>query len=172
GPGLRCAFAPRGRTAVRYANGCRAAGAGWFAPAVQHGCLPRSRTLPRSAAGPTVNDEAVRDLARRAGIAVEWHDIAGQPRIVAQDVLRHILTALDLPCRTRSELMASRRQLIRNTTVQALPPLVTATAGRPTRLEAGASEPRRARLEFESGGGRDISLLPVRGRLRVPAIAE
>jgi 4-alpha-glucanotransferase len=119
-----------------------------------------------------MNDEAVRDLARRAGIAVEWRDIAGQPRIVAQDVLRHILAALDLPCGTRSELMASRRHLIRNTTLQALPPLVTATAGRPTRLEAGANEPRHARLEFESGGGRDISLLPVRGRLRVPAIAE
>jgi 4-alpha-glucanotransferase len=119
-----------------------------------------------------MNDEAVRDLARRAGIAVEWHDFADRPNVVAPDVLRRILGALGLPCATRGDFMASRRQLMRNASLQALPPLVTATAGRPTRLDAGASEPRRARLEFETGGGRDISLSPVRGRLRVPAIAE
>jgi 4-alpha-glucanotransferase len=119
-----------------------------------------------------MTDEAVRDLARRAGIAVEWHDCTGRPQVVAPDVLGRILAALGLPCSTRGELAASRRQLVRNASLQALPPLVTATAGRPTRLEAGGSEPRRARIEFEAGGGHDISIVPVRGRLRVPAITE
>ena len=119
-----------------------------------------------------MTDEAVRDLARRAGIAVEWHDCTGRPQVVAPDVLGRILAALGLPCSSRGELAASRRQLVRNASLQALPPLVTATAGRPTRLEAGGSEPRRARIEFETGGGRDISIVPVRGRLRVPAITE
>jgi 4-alpha-glucanotransferase len=119
-----------------------------------------------------MSDEAVQDLARRAGIAVEWHDFAGRPQVVGLDVLRRILAALGLPCETRGDLAASRRQLVRNTNLQALPPLVTATAGRPTRLDVGASEPHAARLELEAGGRRDMSLLPVRGRLRVPAIAE
>jgi 4-alpha-glucanotransferase len=119
-----------------------------------------------------MNDGAVHDLARRAGIAVEWHDCFGRPQVVAPGVLRRILAALGLPSSTRGELAASRRQLTRNASLQALPPLVTATAGRPTRLDAGASEPRQARIEFEAGGGHDVSIVSVRGRLRVPAITE
>jgi 4-alpha-glucanotransferase len=119
-----------------------------------------------------MNDEAVRDLARRAGIAVEWYDIGGQQHSVAPDVLRRILDALGLPCETRGELAASRKLLGRKANTQALSPLITATAGRPTRLDVGASEPRTARLKLEDGGERDVSLLPVRGRLRVPAISE
>ena len=119
-----------------------------------------------------MTDEVVRDLARRAGIAVEWRDVSGRQQVVGLEVLRRILAALGLPCTTRGDLAASRRELTRDTSLRALPPLVTATAGRPTRLEAGASAPHPARLELESGGRRDISILPVRGRLRVPAIAE
>jgi 4-alpha-glucanotransferase len=119
-----------------------------------------------------MNDAAVLDLARRAGIEVEWNNFAGHARVIAPDVLRRILAALGLPCASRGDILASRRQLMRNASLQALPPLITATAGRPTRLDAGGSEPRRARIEFETGGGRDISLLSVRGRLRVPAISE
>ncbi len=62
--------------------------------------------------------------------------------------------------------------LQRRSTVQVLPPLITATAGRPTRLDVGAGEPQMAHLRLESGAKRDISLMPVRGRLRVPAISE
>jgi 4-alpha-glucanotransferase len=119
-----------------------------------------------------MNDEAVQDLAGRAGIAVKWHDFAGRPHVVGVDVLRRILDALGLPSATRGDLAASRRELTRTTNLKALPPLVTATAGRPTRLDAGASEPHPARLELEAGGRRDIAVLPVRGRMRVPAIVE
>ena len=48
-----------------------------------------SMRIPRQ-----MNDEAVRDLARRAGIAVEWNDYAGRPQVVAPDVLQRILDAL------------------------------------------------------------------------------
>ena len=117
-------------------------------------------------------DEAIRDLARRAGIAVEWNDYAGRPKTVAPDVLRHMLAALGLPCATRGDVLASRKRLQRRATLQALPPLITATAGRPTRLDVGASEPRIARLSFETGGTHDVLLSPVRGRLRVPPISR
>ena len=76
---------------------------------------------------------------------------AGRPKIVAPEVLRHMLEALGLPCATRGDLLASRRLLQRRSTVQALPPLITATAGRPTRLDVGASEPRRRAAEPRNG---------------------
>ncbi|HEY4174909.1 MAG TPA: 4-alpha-glucanotransferase, partial [Rhodopila sp.] len=53
-----------------------------------------------------------------------------------------------------------------------LPPLVTAVAGRPTRLDLGGSDPLPAELLLESGDRRHIALAPSRGRLRVPAVAE
>jgi 4-alpha-glucanotransferase len=117
-----------------------------------------------------MSDEAVRDLASRAGIAIEWNDHAGRPKTVASDVLRHMLQALGLPCATRGDLLASRRLLQRKSTVHALPPLITATIDRPTRVDVGANEPSLARLCLESGDSRDIQLTPVRGRLRVPAV--
>jgi 4-alpha-glucanotransferase len=119
-----------------------------------------------------MNDEALRDLARRAGIAAEWHDYAGRPHAVAPDALRRILAALDLPAETRGDLAASRRALARHSTLTDLPPLVTATAGRPTRLDLGAAEPRPAKLMLERGGTRDLTLMPARGRLRIPAVPE
>jgi hypothetical protein len=55
-----------------------------------------------------VSDEAVHDLARRAGIAVDWTNAAGEPQRVAPDVLRRMLEALKLPCDTPGELAAIR----------------------------------------------------------------
>ena len=86
--------------------------------------------------GRQMNDEAIRDLATRAGIAVEWHNFAGEPKTVTPDVLRQILSAMGLPSATRGDVLTSRRLLQRKTTVHKLPPLITATAGRPTRLDA------------------------------------
>jgi len=119
-----------------------------------------------------MSDDALRDLARRAGIAVEWQDFAGRPRVVAPDVLRRILAALGLPADSSRDLSASRRILSRRTGFTDLPPLVTAIAGRPTRLDIGGNEAQTAQLFLERGGQRDISLLPARGRLRVPAVQE
>jgi len=119
-----------------------------------------------------MNDDALRDLARRAGIAVEWQDYANRPRVVSPEPLRQILAALGLPASTRGDLAASRRLLARRATLADLPPLITATSGRPTRLDLGASEPLPARLVPERGSPRDLTLSPARGRLRIPAVAE
>jgi len=117
-------------------------------------------------------DEGLHDLARRAGISVEWQDYAGHPHEVGPDVLRGILRALGLPADTSRELSASRRVLSRRTSLADLAPLVTGIAGRPTRLEIGGNEALQAQLLLENGAVRDLSLLPARGRLRVPAISE
>lgn len=119
-----------------------------------------------------MTDEIVRDLARRAGISVEWQDYAGQSHDVSPAVLRHVLSALGLPADTSRELSSSRRLLTKRSTLADLPPLVTAVAGRPTRLDVGGSEAQSAELVLESGETRPLALLPARGRLRVPAIAE
>ncbi|MBV9252461.1 MAG: 4-alpha-glucanotransferase, partial [Acetobacteraceae bacterium] len=119
-----------------------------------------------------MSDDALRELARRAGIAVEWQDYAEREHVVIPDILRRILLALGLPADTRGDLAASRRLLTRRTGIADLPPLITGTAGRPTRLDLGATEPKTARLRLERGDTRDVSLVPARGRLRVPPISE
>ena len=45
-----------------------------------------------------MKDAAVYDLASDAGIAIEWQDYAERPHRVSLDTIRHILTALGLPC--------------------------------------------------------------------------
>ncbi|MDR3538170.1 MAG: 4-alpha-glucanotransferase [Acetobacteraceae bacterium] len=119
-----------------------------------------------------MSDEALKDLARRAGVAIEWQDFAGRPQVVAPEVLRRILAGLGLPADTRADLAASRRAITRRSSIGDLAPLVTATSGRPTRLDVGGNESQPAKLELERGGSRAISLIPARGRLRVPAVQE
>jgi 4-alpha-glucanotransferase len=119
-----------------------------------------------------MSDEVLRDLARRAGIAVEWQDFAGRSHDVVPPVLRRVLAALGLPADTSRELSTSRRLLSKRSSLAELPPLVTAVAGRPTRLDVGGNESQPAELVLERGETRHVSLLPARGRLRIPAIAE
>ena len=56
-----------------------------------------------------MNDAAVEDLARRAGIAIEWRDNANKQRRVSADSLRRILAALQLPCAGRVPAPAALR---------------------------------------------------------------
>jgi 4-alpha-glucanotransferase len=119
-----------------------------------------------------MSDEILRDLAQRAGIAVEWQDYAGRTHVVTPTVLRRVLAALGLPVDTSREMSASRRLLTKRTAIADLPPLLTAVAGRPTRLEVGGNETQPAELLLEQGNTRQLALLPSRGRLRIPAIAE
>ena len=119
-----------------------------------------------------MSDDVVRDLARRAGIAVEWQDYAGHSHVVSPPVLRRVLAALGLPADTSRQISASRRLLTKRSGFADLPPLVTAVAGRPTRLDIGGSLAQQAELALEHGEVRQIALLPARGRLRIPAIAE
>src|SRR5215469_4721226 len=99
--------------------------------------------------GNAMNDDAVRDLALRAGIAIEWQDVSGKLHVVAPGVLRRVLAALGLPSGNRGDAVASRRLLAQRASASTLPPLITATAGRPTRLEVGGNEPQPAFLVLE-----------------------
>ncbi len=72
-----------------------------------------------------MSDEALKALARRAGIALEWRDYANKRHAVSIEAVRRILTALGFAVGTAAEIADSRRQLYSS----ALPPLITATAG-------------------------------------------
>ena len=101
-----------------------------------------------------MSDAATYDLAKRAGIAVEWRDFAGRPHRVALESLRQILAALDLPCTTPNDLAQS----IRNLELHATPPLITATIGQPVHvphvpLEASGQQ---AQIKFENGNVADL----------------
>ena len=114
-------------------------------------------------------DEALSDLAKAAGIAVEWEDAHGEPKTVAPEVLRRILGPLGLPADSKADIEASRASL-REAAVGVLPPLVTGQVGCPTVLPLRGG-PGRMRLTLEDGTGRDLEPeVEPDGRLRLPAI--
>ncbi|MGB9367884.1 MAG: 4-alpha-glucanotransferase [Xanthobacteraceae bacterium] len=97
-------------------------------------------------------DDAVRELAREAGIANEWTDAADKPQGVSLDTLRSILTALELPCATKADIAESRARLREQagrsrtfftaTAGCATPPLGLADAGTEELvLESGERQP-------------------------------
>ena len=116
-------------------------------------------------------DAALRDLARAAGIAVEWEDAHKQPKTVAPDVLRRILGPLGLPATTEGEIRESRDRL-RATQAGTLPPMVTGRAGSRTVLPLSGTG-GRGQLRLESGGSLDLELkADGDGKVALPAIDE
>lgn len=73
-----------------------------------------------------MSDASVRDLARRAGLAVSWIDSGSRRRHVGVATLRHILAALGLPCATAGQLRDNFERLNQQ---RASARLLTATAG-------------------------------------------
>jgi 4-alpha-glucanotransferase len=99
-----------------------------------------------------VSDDAILDLACKAGIAVEWVDAAGRPQRVGIDSLRRLLDALGFPSVTSSEVTESRRRIHERAAAARLPPLITMRVG--TRLSLPADvidDDMRAELAFEDG---------------------
>jgi 4-alpha-glucanotransferase len=119
-----------------------------------------------------MTDELLRDLARRAGISVEWQDYTGRVSFVEPPTLQSLLAALGLPAGTSRDLSASRKLFNRRNRVVDLPPLLTGVAGRPTRLEVSGTDPMTAELLLETSETRPLTLSPTRGRLRIPPIQE
>lgn len=115
-----------------------------------------------------MSDDALRELAEEAGIAVYWDNFARQPQTVSPDSLRAVLTALGYACASQEQITESRGYLAHGTGQEALPSLVTALAGSPAGLGT-ADLSGSAKLLLETGEQRDVSLLP--GGV-VPAIEE
>ena len=100
-----------------------------------------------------MNDAAVRELARLAGIATDWTDALGRPRRVEIGPLRAILSALGFSCETNVDLAESRARLTGTDQPKARP-LITATVGSPISLsEFSASQAVAGEIVFENECG-------------------
>jgi 4-alpha-glucanotransferase len=117
------------------------------------------------------DDEAIRDLARAAGIAVEWINAAKEPQVVSPAALVPILAALGFPCETRSQLTESRERIAIYQNELARLTFITATAGEPVSLRdetAGTA----VMLELESGTRIDLPLRREGNRASLSAPSE
>jgi len=106
-----------------------------------------------------MSDAAVRELARRAGIAEQWVDHANKSRRVPLDTIRRILAALGLPCATAADLAHSRHFLDEART----PPLMTATVGQPIVLPIHVAD-EAARIHLIGQDGEATKLAAFRSR--------
>ncbi len=114
-----------------------------------------------------MKDSSIHELARRAGIMVEWRDYADKAHAVTTESLRAILAAVGLPAESSDDLAQSRHRL----DLQELPRLITATAGEPIPLPLSA-EPAssQVRLCEENGTNRDLNVQASGRSFVLPAI--
>jgi 4-alpha-glucanotransferase len=102
-------------------------------------------------------DDAVRALAKAAGVAVDWIDAADQPQRVSIGSLRRVLDGLGYPNGSKSDIAESRRRL--RDLANGTRAFFTATVGEP--ITAGTMrlpaihEPGYHRL---NEGGREITV--------------
>jgi 4-alpha-glucanotransferase len=114
-----------------------------------------------------MTDEAVRELARQAGIAVQWTDHASKRRRVPLDTIRRILFALGLPCETTSDLSHSRKILDHPRT----PALITASVGEPVDLSVKMSgDTLPGALHCEDGTVTEFAARRLAHGIRLPGI--
>ena len=113
-----------------------------------------------------MNDHDLRDLARDAGIAVEWRDVNGRDHEVGPEPMRAILSALDLPAHSDAALRESRERLRRSR--QGLPPLCTALANQPVLL--GLPGEPEFRLFLEDGETREGRAWQQDGLCTLPSV--
>ncbi len=117
-----------------------------------------------------MSDEAVFDLARTAGLAVDWTDASGRTQRVGLDAIRAILAALGYPATTPSKIAESRQRL--QGAKAAIPPLVTVRIGDKLTLPATAKPADgRGELVFETGEVMSVRFA-IRGQRAVGPVME
>ena len=94
-----------------------------------------------------MSDEALKALARRAGIALEWRDYADKSNTVSIETVRCILSALGFACDTAEAIADSTHRL----ESPAMPPLITTTVRTPVELPIDANRLGSARIVAEDG---------------------
>lgn len=103
-------------------------------------------------------DASIRKLALACGLSPSWTDHKGRERSVSGDDLRRILEACGVKCSNAEQMAESRRRIMHEGAVRALPPMIVATAGEPLLVPADNLEPAHARIVFEDGDAQDIRL--------------
>jgi 4-alpha-glucanotransferase len=113
-----------------------------------------------------MNDVAIRNLARRAGLAVTWRDYANKKHDVSIESLRRLLAALHLPCETEGDI-AHGLQMCEPAES---PPLVTAVVGEPVDLPLSRAPPRFVQITHEDGSAAEIATCSRSNGLRLRGI--
>jgi 4-alpha-glucanotransferase len=120
-----------------------------------------------------MNDETLRALATKAGIASQWTDQTGAERHVSPDTLRAILSALGLPADSEASLRNSLSILEGGFSTAAISRFITARVGQPVSLPVGGLDARSIEIEFEGGARRDVTAQEgVDGILALPPLTE
>lgn len=118
-----------------------------------------------------MSDDALRDLAKKAGIATHWTDQTGAERAVSPESLRAILAALGLPAGTAAELRNSLA-LAGNALSTRPGSFVTARVGEPVSLPVPMAAGTPVAVEIEGVGERVVAALEGQGgSLLLPAFA-
>lgn len=99
---------------------------------------------------------ALHNLARKAGLQIDWKDAGGQKQGVSDESLVRVLGALGLPAEDKKSIAESRKRL--RAEKEALPPLITADAGEAIKLPSGFPSEGRAELLTEDGSSRAVEL--------------
>ncbi len=116
--------------------------------------------------------DQIRNLARAAGIAVEWVNAAKKPQQVPDSNLVRVLGALGFPCETASQLAESRARIAAlHHSRSAHPSFVTADAGRLISIASDKAASIGA-LELENGKTRDIRVERVANGFSLSGIVE
>jgi 4-alpha-glucanotransferase len=110
-----------------------------------------------------MTEAALRTLAARAGVLVEWDDYTGARRQVPADTLRQVLAALRIPCDDQHQIAGSTQRLA--AAEDGPGAMLVGEAGSPMRLPAGRGG--HARLALEDGGSQDLRRDDERG-IRFP----
>lgn len=119
------------------------------------------------------DDQSLRHLADKAGIASRWTDNSGVEHLVSPETLRATMTAMGLACANQSDINTSSVLLDQRNARESLPPLVTAAVNQPINLPLRFAKPIKVRIDFENGEISDLELSPgADGASALPAISQ
>ncbi len=112
-----------------------------------------------------MTDAALRSLAARAGVQVEWTDYTGQRRLVPVETLRLVLAAQHLPCGDERQIAESTHHV--DAAAASPDAFLVGEVGTPMALPADAGA--IARLTLEDGRTQDLRADDA-GRLHFPDV--
>jgi 4-alpha-glucanotransferase len=109
------------------------------------------------------------DLAREAGLQIDWEDAAGRPQRVSDENLVRILSALGYSAQDEDEIGESLRACRVDRQRRSF---VSARRSEGFALPQGSGAPGAAELELEDGTVRSVRIEETRGALHAPPVAE
>lgn len=98
-----------------------------------------------------MSDERLNELAKAAGLAIEWVDADGRQQTVKPDALRTVAERLGYPANSDEQIEDSLKRLEAENGAHQLPPLVTADSGQGIDLSAYFSPDTPFELTQEDG---------------------